>query len=99
MTDSWRPGILGTTGSFGSIQYTDGVSGSTQIEILDSSRNLKNIQDLNVTGAADFDSTVNVDGAATLGSTLNVTGQSTLASAAVSDLTSGRTHCSCWYIW
>ena len=78
MTDSWRPGILGTTGSFGSIQYTDGNVSGSQIEILDSSRNLKNIQNLNVTGAADFDSTVNVDG------------QTTLASAAVSDLTSGR---------
>jgi hypothetical protein len=90
MTDTYRPGILGTTGSFGSIQFTDGNDGGSQIEIMDSSQNLKNIQDVQVSGAVDFDSTLNVDGAATLGSTLGVTGEATLASATVSDLTSGR---------
>ena len=78
MTDTYRPGILGTTGSFGSIQFTDGNDGGSQIEIMDSSQNLKNIQDVQVSGAVDFDSTLNVDG------------EATLASAKVSDLTDGR---------
>ena len=72
-----RYGIKQSTGSFGSINIGTGVSGSNK-EVLDQSYNLKEINNLNVSGAVDFDSTLNVDG------------QSTLASAAVSDLTDGR---------
>ena len=90
MADNYNWGIIqGGTGSFGSIQYTDGTA-DNRIEILDKDKNLKNIQTLQASSSVQFDTTLNVDGAATLGSTLNVTGQSTLASAAVSDLTSGR---------
>jgi hypothetical protein len=84
-----RFGIQSSTGSFGSVNIGTGISGSNK-EVLDQSFNLKEINNLNVSGAVDIDTTLNVDGAATLGSTLGVTGESTLASAKVSDLTSGR---------
>jgi hypothetical protein len=56
-----RYGIKQSTGSFGSINIGTGVSGSNK-EVLDQSYNLKEINNLNVSGAVDFDSTLNVDG-------------------------------------
>ena len=50
MTDSWRPGVLGTTGSFGAIQVTTGVSSSTPTKILDTDRNLSNLASVSASG-------------------------------------------------
>ena len=60
-----RFGIQSSTGSFGSVNIGTGISGSNK-EVLDQSFNLKEINNLNVSGAVDFDTTLNVDGAATL---------------------------------
>jgi hypothetical protein len=50
MTDTWRPGVLGTTGSFGAIQVTTGASGSTPTKILDTDRNLSNLASVSASG-------------------------------------------------
>ena len=77
MVDTYRPGILGTTGSFGSIQYTDSQNGGTQKEILDSSQNLKNLNTVTAAGLASLDGGIDVnDSAFTVSSAGAVVGQS-----------------------
>jgi len=78
--DNKRTGILQTTGSFKSIQWTDNDTSqeSGKFEILDSSRNLKNINN------ADFDGTLTADGLASMNAGLSA------SSVAVADLTDGR---------
>jgi hypothetical protein len=78
--DNKRTGILQTTGSFKSIQWTDNdrTSESNRFEILDSSRNLKNINN------ADIDGTLTADGLASMNAGLSA------SSVAVADLSNGR---------
>lgn len=78
--DNKRTGILTTTGSFKSIQWTDNdrTSESNRYEILDSSRNLKNINN------ASFSGTLEADGLASMNAGLSA------SSVAVEDLTEGR---------
>jgi hypothetical protein len=66
MTDTYRYGILsGGIGSFDSIQWTNNVSGGTQTEILDSSRNLTNITSLSASSFVSA-SSFEVDGQASI---------------------------------
>ena len=66
MTDTYRYGILsGGIGSFDSIQWTNNVSGGTQTEILDSSRNLTNINSLSASSFVSA-SSFEVDGQASI---------------------------------
>jgi hypothetical protein len=84
MVDTYRPGILGTTGSFGSIQWTNGVSGSTQYEIMDVSRNLANLGTVSGSGASTAGS-YSTDNTVTGGSLTD--GTATISSGAASGLT------------
>ena len=78
--DNKRTGILQTTGSFKSIQWTDNdkTSESNRYEILDSSRNLKNINNADISG------TLTADGLASMTAGLSA------SSVAVADLSDGR---------
>jgi len=93
MVDIYRPGILGTTGSFGSIQWTNGVSGSTQYEIMDVSRNLANLGTVSGSGASTAGS-YSTDNTVTGGSLTD--GTATMSAGAISGVTtmsgSGTSH-------
>ena len=80
MTDSWRPGILGTTGSFGSIQITDGQDGGTQKQILDKDRNLQEIQNINLSGNLTADGNASIAGDVTITGDLTINGATTTVS-------------------
>ena len=66
--------ITGGTGSFGSVQHTDGSDMGTRVEIFDSSKNLKNITSVSASGdvqggAGTFGGNVSVGGNLTVNGT------------------------------
>ena len=63
--------ITGGTGSFGSMQHTDGSDMGTRVEIFDSSKNLKNITSVSASGDIQ-------GGAGTFGGNVSVAGNLTV---------------------
>jgi hypothetical protein len=73
--------ITGGTGSFGSLQFTDGdADGSARVEIFDHSKNLKNITSVSASGAGQFGGNV------TVGGNLSVAGTTTTVNSTAIEL-------------